>query len=131
MNCSIDQFIASVSVDIPGTSQRFWDYKMTDPGYTQPEDLLRAADIGARRLALCLCRKSPDMSEISKTRVLPLLHYADRTFRVPHPGVPHHQKEAPRGDTVLGRGLRSSAARLPAVLSPHRPSGLVTIASRR
>ena len=45
----LTEFIASVSVDIPWHVTAFHkDYKMTDPDNTQPEDLLRAAEIGAR-----------------------------------------------------------------------------------
>jgi pyruvate formate lyase activating enzyme len=42
-------FVASVSPDIPWHVTAFHpDYKMTDPGATTPEMLLRAADIGRR-----------------------------------------------------------------------------------
>jgi pyruvate formate lyase activating enzyme len=44
---SLTEFIASVSPDIPWHVTAFHkDYKMDDPADTQPEDLLRAADIG-------------------------------------------------------------------------------------
>lgn len=45
----LTSFIASVSPDIPWHVTAFHpDYKMTDPGATSPEMLLRAADIGRR-----------------------------------------------------------------------------------
>src|SRR5215470_1837474 len=45
----LTEFVASVSIDIPWHVTAFHkDYKMTDPGDTRPEDLLRAAEIGAR-----------------------------------------------------------------------------------
>ena len=43
------EFLASVSPDIPWHVTAFHkDYKMTDPKDTQPEDLMRAAEIGKR-----------------------------------------------------------------------------------
>jgi pyruvate formate lyase activating enzyme len=43
------EFLASVSRDIPWHLTAFHkDYKMTDPDDTQPEDLLRAREIGMR-----------------------------------------------------------------------------------
>jgi pyruvate formate lyase activating enzyme len=43
------EFLAGVSPDIPWHVTAFHkDYKMTDPDDTQPEDLLRAAEIGKR-----------------------------------------------------------------------------------
>jgi pyruvate formate lyase activating enzyme len=45
----LTEFIAGVSVDIPWHVTAFHkDYKMDDPDDTQPEDLLRAAQIGKR-----------------------------------------------------------------------------------
>jgi pyruvate formate lyase activating enzyme len=45
----LTEFVAGVSPDIPWHVTAFHkDYKMTDPSDTQPEDLLRAVDIGKR-----------------------------------------------------------------------------------
>jgi pyruvate formate lyase activating enzyme len=43
----LTEFVAGVSADVPWHVTAFHkDYKMTDPGDTRPEDLLRASEIG-------------------------------------------------------------------------------------
>ncbi|HST11606.1 MAG TPA: AmmeMemoRadiSam system radical SAM enzyme [Terriglobales bacterium] len=133
----LTEFIAGVSVDIPWHVTAFHkDYKMTAPGDTQPEDLLRAAEIGARAgLRYVYAGNLPGhVGHLEDTRCsrcsTPLIErsgYRIRAYRITSEG------KCPKcGEAVPGRwAAKFGGQAISHPFLPHRASGLVTIASRR
>jgi pyruvate formate lyase activating enzyme len=133
----LTKFIASVSVDIPWHVTAFHkDYKMTDPGDTQPEDLLRAAEIGTQAgLRYIYAGNLPgDVGNLEDTRcprcsaiLIERSGYRIQAYRITAEG------KCPKcGDTVPGRWAAQFGGQATShPFLPHRASGLVTIASRR
>jgi pyruvate formate lyase activating enzyme len=133
----LTEFIASVSVDIPWHVTAFHkDYKMTDPGDTQPEDLLRAAEIGAGAgLRYVYAGNLPgQVGNLEDTRcarcstaLIVRSGYRIRGYHITAEG------KCPKcGDRVPGRWAAQFGGQATShPFLPHRASGLVTIASRR
>ncbi len=133
----LTEFVASVSVDIPWHVTAFHkDYKMTDPGDTQPEDLLRAAEIGARAgLRYVYAGNLPGyVGHLEDTRcfrcsvtLIERSGYRIRSYRITPEG------KCPKcSAAVPGRwAAKFDGQAISHPFLPHRTSGLVTIASRR
>jgi pyruvate formate lyase activating enzyme len=133
----LTEFLASVSVDIPWHVTAFHkDYKMTDPGDTQSEDLLRAAEIGARAgLRYVYAGNLPgQVGRLEDTRcahcsatLIERSGYRIQAYRITAEG------KCPKcGDAVPGRWAAQFGGQATShPFLPHRASGLVTIASRR
>jgi pyruvate formate lyase activating enzyme len=133
----LTEFVAGVSVDIPWHVTAFHkDYKMTDPGDTQPEDLLRAAEIGARAgLRFVYAGNLPGyVGHLEDTRcsrcsttLIERSGYRIRSYRISPEG------RCPKcGQAIPGRwAAKFGGQTISHPFLPHRASGLVTIASRR
>jgi pyruvate formate lyase activating enzyme len=133
----LTEFVASVSVDIPWHVTAFHkDYKMTDPGDTRAEDLLRAAEIGARAgLGYVYAGNLPGLvGRLEDTRcarcsetLIERYSYRIKDYHVTTDG------KCPKcGETVPGRWAAKFGGQATShPFLPHRASGLVTIASRR
>jgi pyruvate formate lyase activating enzyme len=133
----LTEFLASVSVDIPWHVTAFHkDYKMTDPGDTQFEDLLRAAEIGSRAgLRYVYAGNLPgQVGRLEDTRcarcsatLIERSGYRIRAYRITAEG------KCPKcGDAVPGRWAAQFGGQATShPFLPHHASGLVTIASRR
>jgi len=133
----LTEFVASVSVDVPWHVTAFHkDYKMTDPGDTRPEDLLRAAEIGARAgLRYVYAGNLPGfVGHLEDTRcvrcsatLIERYSYRIKAYRITADG------KCPKcGDSVPGRWAAKFGGQVTShPFLPHRVSGLVTIASRR
>jgi len=133
----LTEFVASVSVDIPWHVTAFHkDYKMTDPGDTQPEDLLRAAGIGAQAgLRYVYAGNLPGfVGHLEDTRcahcstaLIERYSYRIKAYRITAKG------NCPKcGEAVPGRWASKFGGQATShPFLPHRVSGLVTIASRR
>jgi pyruvate formate lyase activating enzyme len=132
----LTEFIAGVSVDIPWHVTVFnKDYKMTDPGDTRPEDLLRAAEIGARSgLRYVYAGNLPGyVGQLEDTRcmrcsttLIERSSYRIKAYRITAEG------KCPKcGEAVAGRWAAKFGGQATShPFLPHRASGLVTIASR-
>ena len=133
----LTEFVASVSVDIPWHVTAFHkDYKMTDPGDTRPEDLLRAAEIGVGAgLRYVYAGNLPGLvGHLEDTRcarcsatLIERYSYRIKGYHVTADG------KCPKcGETVPGRWAAKFGGQATShPFLPHRASGLVTIASRR
>jgi pyruvate formate lyase activating enzyme len=133
----LTEFIAGVSADIPWHVTAFHkDYKMTDPSDTRPEDLLRAAEIGARAgLRYVYAGNLPGyVGELENTRcarcssiLIERYSYRIKAYRITSEG------KCPKcGDSVPGRWAAKFGGQVAShPFLPLRASGLVTIASRR
>ncbi len=131
------EFLASVSLDIPWHVTAFHkDYKMTDPGDTQPEDLLRAAEIGARAgLRYVYAGNLPGyVGHLEDTRcfrcsttLIERSGYRIKSYRISPEG------KCPKcGQAIPGRwAAKFGGQTISHPFLPHRASGLVTIAGRR
>ena len=133
----LTEFVASVSVDMPWHVTAFHkDYKMTDPGDTRPEDLLRAAEIGARAgLRYVYAGNLPGrVGHLEDTRcarcsatLIERYSYRIKAYRITAEG-----KCPECGASVPGRWAAKFGGQVTShPFLPHRVSGLVTIASRR
>jgi pyruvate formate lyase activating enzyme len=130
------EFLAGISVDIPWHVTAFHkDYKMTDPGDTRPEDLLRAADIGARAgLRYVYAGNLPGyVGKLEDTRcarcsttLIERYSYRIKAYRITAEG------KCPKcGEAVPGRwAAKFGGQGTSHPFLPHRAPGLVTIASR-
>jgi len=133
----LTEFIAGVSVDIPWHVTAFHkDYKMTDPADTRPEDLLRAAEIGARSgLRYVYAGNLPGyVGQLEDTRfarcsstLIERYSYRIKSYRITAEGKCPKCGEAAPGRWAAKFGGQATSH----PFLPHRASGLVTIASRR
>jgi pyruvate formate lyase activating enzyme len=131
------EFLASVSPDIPWHVTAFHkDYKMTDPANTRPEDLLRAADIGARAglRYIYAGNRTGRVGRLEDTRchqcattLIKRFGYQVEDYRITPDG------NCPAcGCGVPGRWASRFDGQVAArPFLPHHASGFVTIANRR
>ena len=133
----LTEFLASVSPDIPWHVTAFHkDYKMTDPANTRPEDLLRAADIGARaglryiyagNLTGRVGRLEDTRCYHCATTLIKRFGYQIEDYRITPEG-----KCPGCGCGVPGRWASRFDGQVAArPFLPHHASGFVTIANRR
>jgi pyruvate formate lyase activating enzyme len=133
----LTEFVASVSVDMPWHVTAFHkDYKMTAPGDTRSEDLLRAAAIGARAgLRYVYAGNLPgQVGGLEDTRcarcstsLIERYSYRIKAYEITAEGKCPKCGEAVPGRWAAGFGGQVTSH----PFLPHRASGLVTIASRR
>jgi pyruvate formate lyase activating enzyme len=133
----LTEFLASVSVDIPWHVTAFHkDYKMTEPGDTRPQDLLRAAEIGRRAgLRYIYAGNLPGrVGELEDTRcpgcsatLIRRFSYQIEDYRVTSAG------KCPSCDLpIAGRWAPQFEGQVTShPFLPRRASRLVTIADRR
>ena len=133
----LSEFLAGISPDIPWHVTAFHkDYKMTDPDDTQPEDLLRAVEIGRQSgLRYVYAGNLPGMvGDLEDTRcwhcggtLIKRYSYVIEDYRLTPDG------RCPSCATVLpGRWATKFDGQISArPFAPRRGSGLVTILSRQ
>jgi pyruvate formate lyase activating enzyme len=133
----LTEFLASVSTDIPWHVTAFHkDYKMTDPADTRPEDLLRAAEIGARAglRYIYAGNLSGQVGQLEDTRC----HHCSTTLIKRFGYQIKDYRITPEGNCpACGCGIPGRwASRFDGQVAaqpflPHLRSGFVTIANRR
>jgi pyruvate formate lyase activating enzyme len=130
------EFLASVSPDIPWHVTAFHkDYKMTDPKDTQPEDLMRAAEIGKRAglRYVYAGNLAGRVGDLEDTRcptcnqvVIERLSYLVRDYGLTGDGAC-----ARCGTQIPGRWSHQFDGQITSTpFLPHRRSRLVTIVNR-